>query len=71
MSSPGGQLASSALASLPIGTEANALLARSPLALLMAMLLDQQVPMEKAFGAPYELAQRLGHEPTADELAGL
>ena len=56
--------------SLPIGTEANALLARSPLALLMAMLLDQQVPMEKAFGAPYELAQRLGHEPTADELAG-
>jgi uncharacterized HhH-GPD family protein len=56
--------------SLPIGPEANALLTRSPLALLMAMLLDQQVPMEKAFSAPYDLAQRLGHEPAADELAG-
>jgi uncharacterized HhH-GPD family protein len=56
--------------SLPIDPEANALLARSPLALLMAMLLDQQVPMERAFSAPYDLAQRLGHEPTAEELAG-
>ncbi len=56
--------------SLPIDPEANALLARSPLALLMAMLLDQQVPMERAVTAPYDLAQRLGHEPAADELAG-
>ena len=55
--------------SLPISDEANELLSRSPLALLTAMLLDQQVPLEKAFSSPYELAQRLGHEPTAEELA--
>ena len=55
--------------SLPISDGANELLSRSPLALLTAMLLDQQVPLEKAFGSPYELAQRLGHEPAAAELA--
>ena len=55
--------------SLPIEDGANELLSRSPLALLTAMLLDQQVPLEKAFSSPYELAQRLGHEPTAEELA--
>jgi uncharacterized HhH-GPD family protein len=54
---------------LPISAEANDLLSRSPLALLTAMLLDQQVPLEKAFSSPYELASRLGHEPTAAELA--
>jgi hypothetical protein len=31
--------------SLPIGASANELLSRSPLALLIAMLLDQQVPL--------------------------
>jgi uncharacterized HhH-GPD family protein len=56
--------------SLPIDAEANELLSRSPLALLIAMLLDQQVPLEKAFSSPQVLVQRLGHEPTADELAG-
>jgi uncharacterized HhH-GPD family protein len=55
--------------SMPVQTEANELLTRSPLALLIAMLLDQQVPLERAFSAPYDLVQRLGHEPTADELA--
>jgi uncharacterized HhH-GPD family protein len=54
---------------LPIDAEANKLLARSPLALLIGMVLDQQVTMEKAFSSPYVLAQRLGHEPTAAELA--
>lgn len=39
--------------------EADALLASDPLALLIGVLLDQQVPMERAFGAPYRLAQRL------------
>jgi uncharacterized HhH-GPD family protein len=48
---------------------ADALLDRDPLALLVAMLLDQQVPMERAFAAPYELAQRLGGELDARELA--
>jgi uncharacterized HhH-GPD family protein len=55
--------------SLPVDDEANALLTRSALALLIAMLLDQQVPLERAFSAPRDLAARLGHEPTADELA--
>jgi uncharacterized HhH-GPD family protein len=55
--------------SLPIAPEANALLNRSPLALLMAMLLDQQVPLERAFSAPSDLARRLGHDPEAEELA--
>ena len=40
--------------------EADELLARDPLALLIGMLLDQRVPLEWAFGAPYRLAQRLG-----------
>lgn len=40
--------------------EADALLASDPLALLVGMLLDQQIPMERAFVAPYRLAQRLG-----------
>ncbi|MEV0152381.1 HhH-GPD-type base excision DNA repair protein [Micromonospora sp. NPDC050686] len=56
--------------SLPIDPEANRLLERSPLALLTGMLLDQQIPMEKAFSSPYVLAQRLGHDPDARELAG-
>ncbi|MEO3742922.1 HhH-GPD-type base excision DNA repair protein [Plantactinospora sp. B5E13] len=56
--------------SLPIAAEANELLRRNPLALLVGMVLDQQVSMEKAFAGPYELTRRLGHEPDAAELAG-
>ena len=55
--------------SLPVDDEANALLTRSALALLIAMLLDRQVPLERAFSAPRDLVARLGHEPTAEELA--
>ncbi|MDQ1509801.1 MAG: hypothetical protein QOG50_1645 [Actinomycetota bacterium] len=40
--------------------EANRLLAEEPLALMLGMLLDQQVTMEWAFGAPLLLEQRLG-----------
>ena len=40
--------------------EANALLDHDPLALLVGMLLDQQIPMEKAFAGPHVLAQRMG-----------
>jgi uncharacterized HhH-GPD family protein len=40
---------------------ANQLLETDPLALLIGMVLDQQVKMEKAFGGPYELKRRLGH----------
>jgi uncharacterized HhH-GPD family protein len=55
--------------SLPVDDEANELLSRNALALLIAMLLDQQVPFERAFSAPRDLVRRLGHEPTAEELA--
>ncbi len=55
--------------SLPVEAAANELLSRNPLALLIGMLLDQQVPLEKAFSSPLELVKRLGHEPTAAELA--
>jgi uncharacterized HhH-GPD family protein len=39
---------------------ADSLLSRDPLALLIGMLLDQQVPMEKAFRGPAVLLERLG-----------
>jgi uncharacterized HhH-GPD family protein len=40
--------------------DADALLDRDPLALLIGMLLDQQFPMERAFAGPGLIAQRLG-----------
>jgi uncharacterized HhH-GPD family protein len=40
---------------------ADDLLAREPLAVLIGMLLDQQVPMEAAFRGPAKLTERLGH----------
>ena len=40
--------------------EADALVSRDPLALLIGMVLDQQVTIEKAFSSPAELARRLG-----------
>jgi uncharacterized HhH-GPD family protein len=58
--------------SLPIEAEANALLNRSPVALLSAMLLDQQVAMEWAFAGPLTIARRLdearGGGTPADQL---
>lgn len=39
---------------------ADALLSEEPLALLIGMLLDQQVPMETAFAGPAKLKERLG-----------
>ena len=51
--------------------EADGLLARDPLALLMGMLLDQQFPLEWAFRAPWRLAQRMERTSLdAAELAG-
>jgi uncharacterized HhH-GPD family protein len=40
--------------------EANALIARDPLALLIGFALDQQVPVQTAFAGPLKLRQRLG-----------
>jgi uncharacterized HhH-GPD family protein len=51
--------------------EADALLDRDPLALVIGMVLDQQVPLEKAFSSPYVLAERLGHVPDAAEIAAM
>ncbi len=49
---------------------ADELLGRDPLALLIGMLLDQQFPMERAFGAPRLLADRLGVDSlSAEQLA--
>jgi uncharacterized HhH-GPD family protein len=46
--------------------EADALLAREPLALLIGFALDQQVPVQTAFSGPLKLKQRLGTlDPTA------
>lgn len=42
---------------------ANRLLASEPLAVMIGMLLDQQVPMEWAFTAPALLKERLGGGP--------
>ncbi|MFI1014414.1 HhH-GPD-type base excision DNA repair protein [Streptomyces sp. NPDC020965] len=42
--------------------EADDLLGRSPLAALVGMLLDQQVPMEWAFSGPYTIARRMGRD---------
>jgi len=48
---------------------ADELLATDPLALLIGMLLDQQVPMERAFLSPYDLKVRLGGRLDAAEIA--
>jgi len=51
------------VASLPFtgDPEADTLLARDPLALLIGFTLDQQVTVQKAFSGPLELRRRLGH----------
>jgi uncharacterized HhH-GPD family protein len=51
--------------------DADQLLSEDPLALLIGMVLDQQVPLERAFTAPLDLQDRLGHRFAADELAGM
>ncbi|MFV0134980.1 HhH-GPD-type base excision DNA repair protein [Streptomyces sp. HMX87] len=51
--------------------EADELLGRSPLAALVGMLLDQQVPMEWAFKGPSTIARRMGAEDLdAHDIAG-
>lgn len=51
--------------------EADRLLVSDPLALLIGMLLDQQIPMEKAFVGPHVLAERMGGELDAAAIAAL
>ncbi|APU16596.1 MULTISPECIES: HhH-GPD-type base excision DNA repair protein [Actinoalloteichus] len=59
-------------------SDADALLSSDPFALLCGMLLDQQVPMEKAFKGPRDIAERMGGfdvrriaEADPDEFAAL
>ena len=70
---PVGQNLSVPVTALPFTGDSNAdaLLAADPLALLIGMLLDQQVPMEKAFHSPYDLKERLGGRLDAAEIAGM
>ncbi len=49
--------------------EADELLDQDPLALLIGMLLDQQIPLEKAFCGPLVLKERLGGSLDAAEIA--
>src|SRR3954468_18752279 len=49
--------------------EADQLLTDSPLALLIGMVLDQQIPLEWAFTGPLTLRQRLGRDLDAADLA--
>ncbi|HXQ60617.1 MAG TPA: HhH-GPD-type base excision DNA repair protein, partial [Acidimicrobiales bacterium] len=51
--------------------EADKLLSEDPLALLIGMVLDQQVPLEWAFAGPAELRRRLGHDLDATEIASM
>jgi uncharacterized HhH-GPD family protein len=50
--------------------EANELIARDPLALLIGFVLDQQVSVQKAFSSPLELQRRLG-ALDAETIAGM
>jgi uncharacterized HhH-GPD family protein len=51
--------------------KADKLLAKDPLALLIGMVLDQQVPLEWAFLGPYTLTQRLGTDLDVRKLAAM
>ena len=51
--------------------EADALISEDPLALLIGMVLDQQVPLEWAFSAPLRLKQRLGDRLDVAEIADM
>jgi len=54
--------------SLPFTGDADAdrLLASDPLALLIGFVLDQQVPLQKAFSGPIELRRRIGRLDAKD-----
>ena len=49
--------------------EADALLSDNPFALVVGMVLDQQVPLEWAFASPLELQRRLGKSLDAKRIA--
>ncbi len=51
--------------------EADRLISEDPLALLIGMVLDQQVPLERAFSSPRDLRRRLGGELDAGMIASM
>jgi uncharacterized HhH-GPD family protein len=51
--------------------ESDRLLSDDPLALLIGMVLDQQVPLERAFSSPRDLKQRLGGRLDPAEIAAM
>ena len=51
--------------------DADQLLSEDPLALLIGMVLDQQVPLEWAFSAPLRLKQRLGGTLDVADIAAM
>lgn len=51
--------------------DADALLEADPLALVIGMVLDQQIPLEKAFRGPLDLRERLGGRLDAAHIAAL
>jgi uncharacterized HhH-GPD family protein len=55
--------------SLAQDAKADALLSEDAFALLIGMVLDQQVPLEKAFMGPYVLRERLGRELDPADIA--
>ena len=61
----------SATLSLSGDDEADKLLSADPLALLIGMVLDQQVPLEWAFKGPLMLRERLGGRLDAGEIAAM
>jgi uncharacterized HhH-GPD family protein len=50
---------------------ADQLLSADPLALLIGMVLDQQIPLERAFSSPKDLKDRLGGRLDAEEIADM
>jgi uncharacterized HhH-GPD family protein len=63
------QPAPSALVPVTGNPEADELLSEDPLALMIGMLLDQQIPMEWAFTGPLTLRERMGGQLDAARIA--
>jgi uncharacterized HhH-GPD family protein len=51
--------------------DADRLLSKDPLALLIGMVLDQQIPLERSFTSPLDLKTRLGGRLDAAEIASM
>jgi uncharacterized HhH-GPD family protein len=51
--------------------KADELLTKDPLALLIGMVLDQQIPLERAFTSPFDLKSRLGGRLDAASMAAM